>query len=98
MASTISWLIAYLPFVHQIGPHDRAVRYGDRLAGPAHELERPLAGRGHFAAELAVLSLDAHRAAFGVSEVLAGAERPIEAGRGDLDGVGLEVRAEDPAD
>src|SRR5579871_2737996 len=98
MASTISWLIAYLPFVDQIGPYDRVVRYVDRLAGPVHELERPLADGGDLAAEFAIGGLDANLAALGVSEVLACAERPFETGRAHLDGVAVEVRPEDPAD
>ena len=95
-ASTISWLIRHLPFVDQIGPHDRVVRYVERLAAPVLELERPLAGCDDLAAQPPVGGLDAHAAARPArSKVLAGAERPLEPRRGDLDRVPVEVGPED---
>src|SRR5579884_3180582 len=90
-ASTISCVIPYLPFVDQIGPHDLVVRYVGRLGAFAAEPEgafaggddltaQPLAGRTH-------LHLPADRA----REVLARAQRPLDAGRRHLDRVAVEV-------
>src|SRR5581483_8989287 len=80
--------------VDQIGPHDLVVRYVCR-PGPSLDPNRPFSGEEHLAARLAGLGLDAHRAPDHPFEVRPRPERAVEARRGDVDRVLVEVRPQD---
>ena len=92
LANGVNDLLAhpFVPFIDQVGPHDLVVRDVRRLR-PLRDLNGPLTGGDHLAARAARLGLDTHASADGALEVLARAQRPLEARRGDLDAVGVEV-------
>src|SRR5207248_849461 len=79
-----------VPFIDQIGPHDRLVRNVHRFAVRG-DLHGPLAGLDDLTPGAAGLGLHTDRLADGVREVVAGAERPLEPRRRNLDAVLVEV-------
>ena len=99
-ASTISWVI-FAPYPSSIRFARTSVVVGDleRLAARSLDGHGPLARRDDLAAKApvgGVLSL--HLAADGTLEMRARAQRPVEARRGDLDRVLVEVGPEDVRD
>src|SRR5436190_733782 len=96
--SMISWLMS-LPLVDQIPAHDRVVPDVERLRSRDGQRHRVLAGGEHLAPKsLASFELpprpDRDPAPYGRREVLPLAERPLGAGRRDLDGEVPQVPAE----
>src|SRR5919204_5225797 len=94
-ASMISRLMS-LPLVDHVAPHDLVVRDEYRLGALGAELHAPLARIDDLAAEALaaadlVLRPERDAAADGVGEVGGLAERPLEARRGDVDRVAVEV-------
>src|ERR671933_418709 len=94
-ASMISRLMS-LPLVDHVAPRDLVVRDEYRLGALSAELHAPpacvqnLAAKPPPAADL-VLRSERDAAAYGVGEVGGLAERPLEARRGDVDRVAVEV-------
>src|SRR5919204_4020144 len=94
-ASMISRLMS-LPLVDHVAPHDLVVRDEYRLAAVRAELHASLTGGEDFAAEPLppadlVLRAERDAAADRVGEMAGLAERPLEARRGDVDRVAVEV-------
>src|ERR687888_418439 len=94
-ASMISRLIS-LPLVDHVAPHDLGVRDEYRLAAVRAELHASPAGVEDLAPEPPpsvdlVLRAEGDAAADGVGEVGGLAERPLQARRGDVDRVAVEV-------
>src|ERR687888_1418887 len=101
-ASMISRLMS-LPLVDHVAPHDLGVRDEYRLAAVRAELHASLAGVEDFATEPLpsgdlVLRAEGDAAADGVGEVGGLAERPLEARRGDVDRVAVEVPPQEVRD
>jgi hypothetical protein len=93
LANGFNDLLAHLPlpFVDQVRPHDLVVRDLDGLTRHVRQLQRALA-RGHdLAARPQARGLQPHPAPERALEVLARAERPVEAWRRHLDAVAVEV-------
>src|ERR1700724_854281 len=90
-ASTISLLLPPLPFVDQVGPHDRVVRDVDRLPGLGCEREGPLARRLHLSQAAPRLGPQAHAPAERPLEVRTRAQRTLDPRRGDLHRVAVEI-------
>src|SRR5580765_6815956 len=104
-ASMISLLIsslpfqALLPFVDEVAPHDLAVRDLHALAVGDDERQVSVVRGGNRAAELlstVQLVLRPYRdgPADRVAEVCRRPQRPLDPGRGEVDGVPVEVAAE----
>src|SRR5581483_10376923 len=98
-ASMISLLMSSSPFVDEVAPHDLAVRDHNGLAAAGAEAQGAFVCRDHLAAKAlaaADLVLGAHGdlPADGIAEVRGRAQRPLDARRGDVDGVPVQVAAE----